>query len=49
MYGLAFNASLPIIYFNEQLVHAGGGDPDQDARHLGPHDRARREDQGHGT
>jgi multiple sugar transport system substrate-binding protein len=27
MYGLAFNASLPIIYFNEQLVKAGGGDP----------------------
>src|SRR5437016_4491931 len=27
MYGLAFNASLPIIYFNEQLVTAAGGDP----------------------
>jgi multiple sugar transport system substrate-binding protein len=27
MYGLAFNASLPIIYFNEQLVKAAGGDP----------------------
>ena len=26
-YGLAFNASLPIIYFNEQLVKAAGGDP----------------------
>lgn len=26
-YGLAFNASLPIIYFNEQLVRSGGGDP----------------------
>lgn len=26
-YGLAFNASLPIIYFNEQLVRAAGGDP----------------------
>ena len=34
-YGLAFNASLPIIYFNEQLVKAAGGDPDEDARHLG--------------
>jgi multiple sugar transport system substrate-binding protein len=29
MYGLAFNASLPIIYFNEQLVRAGGGDPNK--------------------
>jgi multiple sugar transport system substrate-binding protein len=28
MYGLAFNASLPIVYINEQLVRAGGGDPD---------------------
>src|SRR4051812_23742921 len=27
MYGMAFNASLPIIYFNEQLVRAAGGDP----------------------
>jgi multiple sugar transport system substrate-binding protein len=27
MYGLAFNASLPIVYFNEQLVRAAGGDP----------------------
>lgn len=27
MYGLAFNASLPIIYFNEQLVASAGGDP----------------------
>ena len=26
-WGLAFNASLPIIYFNEQLVKAAGGDP----------------------
>ena len=26
-YGLAFNASLPILYFNEQLVRAAGGDP----------------------
>jgi multiple sugar transport system substrate-binding protein len=26
-YGLAFNASLPIIYFNEQLVRGAGGDP----------------------
>lgn len=29
LYGLAFNASLPIIYFNEQLVRAAGGDPDK--------------------
>jgi multiple sugar transport system substrate-binding protein len=28
-YGMAFNASLPIIYFNEQLVRAGGGDPNK--------------------
>lgn len=28
-YGLAFNASLPIIYYNEQLVRAAGGDPDK--------------------
>ena len=28
-YGLAFNASLPIIYFNEQLVRVGGGDPNK--------------------
>jgi multiple sugar transport system substrate-binding protein len=28
-YGLAFNASLPIIYYNEQLVRSGGGDPDK--------------------
>src|SRR5688572_20747788 len=28
-YGLAFNASLPIIYFNEQLVKAAGGDPNK--------------------
>jgi multiple sugar transport system substrate-binding protein len=26
-YGLAFNASLPIIYFNEELVKKAGGDP----------------------
>src|SRR5262245_19539853 len=26
-YGLAFNASLPIIYYNEQLVRAADGDP----------------------
>ena len=26
-FGLAFNASLPILYFNEQLVRAAGGDP----------------------
>ena len=32
MYGLAFNASLPIIYFNEQLVRAAGGDPDRRCR-----------------
>jgi len=29
MYGLAFNASLPIIYYNEQLVKAAGGDPNK--------------------
>ena len=29
MYGFAFNASLPIIYFNEQLVKAAGGDPNK--------------------
>ena len=29
IYGLAFNASLPIIYFNEQLVKAAGGDPNK--------------------
>jgi multiple sugar transport system substrate-binding protein len=28
-YGLAFNASLPIIYYNEQLVKAAGGDPNK--------------------
>ncbi|HUR87460.1 MAG TPA: ABC transporter substrate-binding protein [Ramlibacter sp.] len=28
-YGMAFNASLPVIYFNEQLVRAGGGDPNK--------------------
>jgi multiple sugar transport system substrate-binding protein len=28
-WGLAFNASLPIIYYNEQLVKAGGGDPNK--------------------
>lgn len=27
MYGLAFNASLPILYYNEQLVSGAGGDP----------------------
>ncbi|MEP7207328.1 MAG: ABC transporter substrate-binding protein [Casimicrobiaceae bacterium] len=27
IYGLAFNASLPIIYYNAQLVRSGGGDP----------------------
>jgi multiple sugar transport system substrate-binding protein len=27
IYGLAFNASLPIIYINEQLVLAAGGNP----------------------
>ena len=35
MYGLAFNASLPIIYFNEQLVKRGRRRPEQDARHVG--------------
>jgi len=29
MYGLAFNASLPIIYYNEQLVKDAGGDPNK--------------------
>lgn len=29
IYGLAFNASLPIIYFNAQLVKEAGGDPDK--------------------
>lgn len=29
MYGLAFNASLPIMYFNEQLVKQAGGDPNK--------------------
>ncbi|MDQ6620347.1 MAG: ABC transporter substrate-binding protein [Pseudomonadota bacterium] len=29
IYGLAFNASLPIIYYNEQLVRSGGGDPNK--------------------
>jgi multiple sugar transport system substrate-binding protein len=28
-YGLAFNASLPIIYYNEQLVRGAGGDPEK--------------------
>jgi multiple sugar transport system substrate-binding protein len=28
-WGLAFNASLPIIYYNEQLVKAAGGDPNK--------------------
>ena len=28
-YGLAFNASLPIVYYNEQLVTAAGGDPNK--------------------
>lgn len=27
LYGMAFNASLPIMYFNEQLVQGAGGDP----------------------
>ena len=29
LYGLAFNASLPIMYFNEQLVKEAGGDPNK--------------------
>ncbi len=28
-YGLAFNASLPIIYYNEELVKKAGGDPNK--------------------